>query len=122
MGRRVFFGRDSGTIKLRVSGLSSIDAKTELDLTKLTFHEQMRPMVPKEKGTVTFTGNASITVTLSRSYSGIPFILAKASDGSLPAYGCFWIRYRNNSQSLIITNQTGRAFSVNWYLFSEFDY
>lgn len=122
MGRRIFFGRDGGTIKLRVSGLSTIDAKTEANLTKLTFHELMRPMIPKEKGSVVFTGSGSISVTLNKTYSGLPFIVIKASDGSLPAYGSIWVRYRNNSQSLLITNQTGRAITVNWYLYGEFDY
>lgn len=122
MGRRVFFGQDGGQFKLRVSGLSSIDARTEADLKKLTFHEQMQPMIPKEKGIVSFTGNGSVSVPLSKSYTGLPFIVAKASDGSLPAYGSFWVRYRNNSQSLLITNQTGRAIDVSWYLFGEFDF
>lgn len=120
MGRRIFFGRDAGTIKLRISGLSSIDAKTESDLTKLTFHELMTPMVPKEKGTVAFGGNGDITITLGKSYSDVPFMLMRISDNTLPSFGSVYMRFRKNSQTLTITNSTGRAFNVNWYMYDEF--
>jgi hypothetical protein len=33
-----------------------------------------------------------------------------------------YMRFRKNSQTLTITNSTGRAVSVNWYMYDEFNF
>lgn len=117
MGRRIFMGNDSGLMKLRVSGLSTIDAKTAPE-TDLTFYETMSPMVPKEKGTLVFGGAGTQNIALTKSYSYPPFFLLKSSLDVVPGYITIYATIIISSLVIQVTNNMG-ANTINWYVFDE---
>lgn len=110
-------GNDGSLMKLRVSGLSSIDAKTAA-ITDLTFYETMSPMVPKEKGTLVFGGAGTQNIGLTKSYSYPPFILLKSSIDVVPSYTTIYATIIISSLVITVTNNMG-ANTINWYAFDE---
>jgi hypothetical protein len=116
MGRRVFIGQDSGIMKLRVSRLSSVDAKFA-SASQLSLYETMAPMVPKESGIITFGGAGTITIGLTRSYAYPPFVLMRASDNACPGWPNLWATEYVGNGTFGITSAQART--VRWYAFDE---
>ncbi|UFS82031.1 hypothetical protein LPB79_27740 [Rhizobium sp. T136] len=99
MGRRVFIGNDAGVMKFRATNMSTIDSRYA-DISQLTIHEQMAPMVPKDSGQITFGGAGSANVGLTKSYSYPPFILLKSSIGVVPVTRIYGPRSTSTASSL----------------------
>ncbi|CDM57204.1 hypothetical protein LPU83_1532 [Rhizobium favelukesii] len=116
MGRRVFIGSDAGVMKFRATNMSTIDSRYA-DISQLTVHEQMAPMVPKDSGQITFGGAGSANVGLTKSYSYPPFILLKSSIGVVPGHPNLWATI--NVNSFVITISTRFAHTVTWCAFDE---
>ncbi|EPE99543.1 hypothetical protein [Rhizobium grahamii] len=116
MGRRVFIGNDAGVMKFRATNLTTIDSRYA-DISQLTIHEQMAPMVPKDSGVAVFNVTGSINVGLTKSYSYPPFILLKSNIGVVPGYPNLWATI--NPNSLVVTISTRFVHTVTWYAFDE---
>lgn len=123
MVRRVVIGNDSGTFRFR-SSTAGHDAITG-DPSYLSAYESMVPCVPKDYGSVDINGainGADVTVNLSSTYTSQPFILIKATDGTLPGMEtfCGWFVWGASSR-ITLSNRCNRLLTIKWWVFAELD-
>jgi hypothetical protein len=123
MTRRVYIGNNGGSFLFRASQ-PGIDAVTG-DITRMATFESAAPMAPKAQGTVSVAGwsgtgtKPKVTVGTGVAFSYPPFVLLKATDGTLPGEYSLYALFDANNNQITIYNQCPGAKTVKWFAFAE---
>ncbi|NSZ17329.1 hypothetical protein [Agrobacterium vitis] len=120
MTNRIFIGQNGNSYQIRVSK-AGYDVTTVTDPTQLAFYETLSGLVPFEQGLVTVASGATVSVTLTGTYTYYPFIVLRNNLNQLPG-NWYYARLTLSSKTLTFKNNYSASMVIKYCVFRELDW